>query len=159
MEVPMKLTKLQKLVAVYERFGAEIEAIPDPWAQKLHRNSVDTGSWVAGLLDKDSAPRPSEIASGLEQGLREMPDIIAAVGAQCRPAVAKAFNSAISTEYPEFQSRDEKRLDKVLTRGKIRTESEFYLVRYRVDALEGDPQFEALLRKLYGLLGAYELRA
>ena len=36
-ERQMQRTNLQRLLAVYERFGSEIAQIPDGWAQQLHR--------------------------------------------------------------------------------------------------------------------------
>jgi hypothetical protein len=155
----MRRTKLQKLMAVYERFGADIAEVPDQWAQQLHRTSSGVTKSVPALLSKDGAPKPSELASGLEQGLRETPDIIAAVCAQWRPVVAQAFRNAISTEYPEFFGKDSQRLEKILACGGIKTESEFYLVRHFVDTLEGDPSAATRLEQLYAMLGAYELRA
>jgi len=154
----MRRTKLQKLMAIYERFGADIAEVPDQWAQQLHRMASGVTRSVPALLSKDGAPKPSELASGLEQGLRETPDIIATVSAQWRPAVAHAFRNAVSAEYPEFFERDSQRLEKVLARGQIKTESEFYLARHFVDTLEGDPNAAARLQQLYAMLDAYELR-
>jgi hypothetical protein len=159
MEVAMQITKLQKLVATYERFGADIADIPDQLVQQLRHTSSSVRGSVSALLAGDGAPKPSQVASGLEQGLRETPDLIAAVSAQWRPAVAKAFCNAVVTEYPDFFSKDSLRLDKVLARGHIKTESEFYLVRYFVDALEGEPDSLARLQQLNAMLGAYELPA
>ena len=159
METSMQRTKLQKLVATYERFGVDIADVPDQWAQQLHRTSSGIAGSVSALLAKDGAPKPSQVASGLEQGLRETPDIIAAISAQWRPTVAQAFRNAVAAEYPDFFSKDSQRLDKVLARGHIKTESEFYLVRYFVDALQSEPDAASRVSQLYAMLDAYELRA
>lgn len=156
---PMRRTKLQRLVATYDRFSAGIADIPDHWAEQLHRTSRDVAGSTLALLAKEGGPKPSEIASGLEQGLRETPHIIAAVSEQYRHKVSQAFYNAIAADYPDFFSKDSRRADKVLARGHIKTESEFYLVRHLVDTLEGDPSATARLQQLYTMLGAYELRA
>ena len=155
----MQPTKLEKIVAVYERFGADIAGVPDQWARRLHHTSSGVADSVYTLLDKDGAPKPSQLASGLEQGLRETPGIIAAVSTQWRPVVAQAFRNAIATEYPDFFSKEPQRLDKILVRGHIKTESEFYLVRHFVDLLEGEPDAATKVAQLYAMLDAYELRA
>jgi hypothetical protein len=152
----MQRTKLQKIVAAYERFGADIADVSDQWAQQLHRTSSGVAGSVSVLLAKDGAPKSSQVASGLEQGLRETPDIIAAVSAQWRPAVAQAFRNAIAAEYPDFFSKDSQRLDKILTRGHIKTESEFYLVRHFVDALEDELDSATRVSQLYAMLDAYQ---
>lgn len=155
----MKRTKLQKIIAVYERFGADIASVPDAQAKMLHRTSMGAGKWVADLLSKDPAPRPSEIASGMEQGLRDTADFIRSVAMEWRATVMKAFHAAVSMEYPEFHSKDRQRLGRVLARKKIRTEAEFYLIRHQVDVLEGETGSDALVKVLYALIDDYEARA
>lgn len=154
----MSRTKLQKILAVYERFGADIAQIPDEWAQKLHSTSIGISSSVELILSGHDAPKPSHVSAGLEQGLRETPAIIAAVAAEWRPAVAKAFRDAISAEFPEFLDQDTRRMERVLARGKIKTESEFHLVRHLVDTLEADPSAAGRVEVLFSLLDAYESR-
>ena len=152
----MKSTKVKKLIAVYERFGAELETIPDPTAHVLYVLSIDTRKRIASFLLEDPVPTSAEIVSGLEQGLREIPILIGGVTAEWRPAVTRAFQSAISAEYPEFKDKDVQCFDKILARGEIKTMSEFFLVRTMVDILEGDPEAELQLTKLYALLEEYE---
>jgi hypothetical protein len=155
----MRSTKLDKLVAAYTRFGAGIAEVPDDWAQRLYRTASGLSEKVASLRTSGSGVTPSQLASGLEQGLRETPDIIACVGAEWRPLVSGAFRSAISAEYPEFYAKDQKKLERVVARGKIGSEAEFYLLRHHAETLEGDPEQEERLAATYALLEAYELRA
>lgn len=155
---PTKRTKLQKLVAAYERFGAEIAGVPDAWAERLHIVSSGVAGFASDNLSRRDT-KPGELAAGLEQGLRETPDLSAAVAPEYRPKVAAAFYRAVTAEYPDFFNKDAKRLDKVLARGRIRTEPEFYLVRHFLDTLEGVPQATSTVQQLYELLGAYEARA
>ena len=87
-----------------------------------------------------------------------MPDLIGEVDIQWRAAVSKALHDAVAAEYPEFLHLEAVRLEKVLARGKIRTEAEFYLVRHRIDVLEGEPELPEALRTLYALVEAFEAR-
>jgi len=155
----MRSPKLDKIVAAYARFGAAIAGVPDEWAQRLYRTASDLPQKVASLRGKDSGVMPSQITSGLEQGLRETPDIIACVSSEWRPLVATAFRSAISAEYPEFYAKDRNTLERVLSRGKIRSEAEFYLLRHHAETLEGDPEQTERLAATYALLETYEMRA
>ena len=147
-------TKLQKLLAVYERFSREVESIKDPWAEKLSKQCGAVRSSVEAALSKETGVTRSQLAAGLEQGLRDTPDFIALVGPDCRPQVAKAFHLAIQSEYPDFITRDTQRIDKIRSRGRIRTESEYYLVRHQIDVLEGDNE-NPLLQELYKLTDLY----
>ncbi len=51
--------------------------------------------------------------------------------------VSRAWHDATLDAYPEFLTAERQRLQKVLERGKIRTEAEFYRIRHEVDVLEG----------------------
>ena len=50
-------------------------------------------------------------------------------------------------------------MKKVLARGKIRSETEFYCVRHEIDVLEGEPSRRKELVNLYALVDAFEARA
>ena len=149
-----KRGKLEKLIAVYEHFGQEIEAIPDPWASKLAKQSNAVRASVERTLGKEPGATKSQFAAGLEQGLRDTPDFIALVSPDWRAHVAKALNGAVLTAYPEFLAKDAERLEKIRSRGKIRTESEYYLIRHKIDVLEGSGD-TGLLTELYALVDSF----
>ena len=149
-----KRNKLEKLIAVYEHFGQEIEAVPDPWASKLAKQSKAVRAMVERTLGKEPGATRSQFASGLEQGLRDTPDFIAMISPSWRAQVAKALNRAVQTAYPEFIAKDAERLEKVRTRGRIRTESEYYLIRHQIDVLEGTDS-TGLLNELYMLADSF----
>ncbi len=151
-------TKSEKLLAVYARLAQEIAAIPDPRAQDLYRVALGAHEFVAQARLRNPKPTNSQIASGLEQGLREMPGSVREVGATWRAEFARALHQAITIEYPEFLALDAQRLAKIMERGRIKTESEFYLVRHRIDVAEGEPGLVEELEELYALVGAYEAR-
>lgn len=75
-----------------------------------------------------------------------------------RVEVSRAFREALTSECPEFLASDSERLNKVKERGRIRTESEFYVVRHQIDILEGALGQQDELQKLYSLADAYEAR-
>jgi len=152
-------TKSEKLIAAYAGFARAISAIPDEKAWELCQVAAGVTAFVAEVRSRDPKPTSSQIATGLEQGLREMPDLIGGVDIQWRGAVSKALHDAITAEYPEFLRLEAARLEKVMARGKIRTEAEFYLVRHRIDVLEGEPELSEQLRNLYALVEAFEARA
>ena len=149
-----KRSKLEKLIAVYEHFGQKIEAIPDPWASKLAKQSNAVRETVEKTLGKEPGATKSQFAAGLEQGLRDTPDFIAMISPEWRAQVAKALNSAVMIAYPEFLAKDAERLEKIRNRGKIRTESEYYLIRHKIDVLEGSGDTE-LLTEFYALVDSF----
>ena len=149
-----KRNKLEKLIAVYEHFGQEIEAVPDPWASKLARQSNAVRATVERTLGKEPGATRSQFAAGLEQGLRDTPDFIAMISPEWRAQVAKALNRAVQTAYPEFIAKDAERLEKVRARGRIRTDSEYYLIRHQIDVLEGTGD-TGLLTELYKLADSF----
>jgi len=151
-------TKSEKLFAAYARFAQTIASIPDEKAWELCQVAAGVPAFVAEVRSRNPKPTSSQIATGLEKGLREMPDLIGGVDIQWRGAVSKALHDAVMLEYPEFLRLEAARLEKVMARGKIRTEAEFYLVRHRIDVLEGEPELAEELKSLYALVEAYEAR-
>ena len=151
-------TKSEKLFATYARFAQTITTIPDAKAWELCQVAAGVPAFVTEMRSREPKPTSSQIVSGLEQGLREMPDLVGGIDIQWRAAVSKALHDAISAEYPEFLRLEITRLEKIFARGKIRTEAEFYLVRHRIDVLEGEPELTEELKRLYALAGTFEAR-
>jgi hypothetical protein len=87
-----------------------------------------------------------------------MPGLIGEVDIQWRGAVSKALHDAVTAEYPEFLQLETARLEKVMARGKIGTEAEFYLVRHKIAVLEGEPELADALKILYALVETFETR-
>jgi len=154
----MKRTRLDKLLAVYERFGCAVDGFPDPAVQQLHGTCSGLASRARAKLSELGRAAAAPMASGLEQGVRDIPDFIAGVSPEWRPRVAQAFVRAVASEYPDFFKKDAKRWEKVLSRGRIESDVEFYLVRYQVERLEAEPDAGAQLEQLNRLLGEFELR-
>lgn len=62
------------------------------------------------------------------------------------------MTTALKAEYPDFYSKDRKKLEKIIKRGRAQTEAEYYLVRHEIDTLEGESVHQKELETLYGLL-------
>ena len=68
-------TKLEKLLAVYARFAEGTREADDATVKDLHRVAAGASGFVAEARLRLPPPTNSQIASGLEQGLREMADL------------------------------------------------------------------------------------
>jgi hypothetical protein len=153
-----RLTKVDRLVAAYERLGEELTGIPDQRVQRLRSICLGVRSFVADAKSRDPSLRSSQIAAGLEQGLREtLTDLASTDDKQWRTRVVQASRLAITAHYPDFLAEDAEKFEKIRARGRIRTEAEFYLVRHQIDEAEG-AENQRLLGELYRLVDEYEAR-
>lgn len=152
------MSKIEKLCNAYEKFGQAIATIPDDESKALSRMCVGVREFVSGAREGTPKPTPSQVAAGLEQGWRETPQSIQRVAQEWRATVATAWHDATLLAYPEFLTTEQQRLQKVLERGKIRTEAEFYRIRHEVDLLEGRPGAHDELQRMYSLIDIYEKR-
>jgi hypothetical protein len=146
--------KLGKLVAVFDQFHDDIARLDDPMAQRLVTN------WAGSRHQYEQptlAPR-SALAAGMEQGLRETPMLIQSMQSEARKQAVQALSAATAVHYPEFLAKEADCLSKIKTRGSIRGEAEFHLVRHRIDVLEGEPGQEQELYLLYELAERFEGR-
>ena len=146
--------KLTKLVAVFDQFHSVIAQLNDPTAKRL----VENWSGVRNQYVAPAGVPRSALASGMEQGLRETPMLLQSMSAEARKSAAQALAEATSSHYPDFPAKDAERLAKIKARGNIRSESEFHLIRYQVDLLEGEPSQQQEVRLLYELVGKFEAR-
>jgi hypothetical protein len=138
-------TKTEKLLAAYESFAAAIAGVPDERAQSLppdfcRRSSIrraNAGTASGGYsLEQgrgDSATYPGSFHRMACRSIASVPE-------------------ALAREFPAFIALKEERLNKVLARGRTRTEAEYYRVRHEFDVLEGDPGKQSTI-------DAYEARA
>lgn len=149
-------TKYDKLFNVIEQFYASLPELSDRRISDL-RGSWDLAKaqYVKALSQGESKSR---IAAGLEQGLREMPLLLAGVDPKHRSQVVAALSSAVRTFYPDFAAKEAKRIEEILTAGKIRGENQFYFVRHRIDELESSGDPETQLSELYRLVDEFEAR-
>lgn len=147
--------KLSKLISVYDEFQLALSTVEDANAAMLRENwSKVRDAYVNPI---QGVPR-SALAAGMEQGLREMPMIFGSLEPASRAIVGKALAMAIASHYPDFILKDKARLEKITNRGSIRGENEYYLVRTRIDILEGDETHLSELVQWYLLIERFDAK-
>ncbi len=153
---PAKKTKYDKLLALNKKIGENFSAIDHPGMQYLATLFGRAGEDdFDEIKKKEPSVTRSEIAAGMEQGIRDLAMMLPAQDVEIRSAALSAFRDALSSEYPEFIERDKQRLAKVLDRGHIRSENEYYLLQSRLDEIEGDPQHEEETQRLWEIMDNY----
>jgi hypothetical protein len=147
-------TKYEKLFAVYEEYTQAIAGLNDPMAAMLCASWETTKRTYERALASGS--RKSQLAAGMEQGLRELPMALRAEGGGRHADILAQLHGAITTHFPEFFKEDAALLAAVVDRAKIRNGKEYYLVRHRIDELEGDAGAAAERDLLYRLVDRFE---
>ena len=147
-------TKLDSIIDTYEELASEYRVLGD---QKL----IDQFDSFIPFIQKAKANpqvKRSAIVAGCEQGLRETPLILThfKLAEDIQVAALKIFYRVVEIHMPAFFEKERQRREKIVGRGKIKGESEWYLLRNRVDEIEGDVAHEVELLTLYKLLDDYE---
>jgi hypothetical protein len=147
-------TKYEKLFAVYEDFTTALVNEHDPVVSTL------CSSWKSSTSAYEQAlragVRKSQIASSLEQGLRELPMLLGEVENDKRGQVARILHSAVATNFPEFFRQDASLLAAIVQRSKISNAREYYAVRNRIDELEGKTDALDECSLLYKLVDQFD---
>jgi len=146
--------KLTKLVAVFDQFYRDIAQLDDPVAQRL----VENWATIRNRYLEPASLCRSALAAGMEQGLRDTPEFFLSMSSAARKRASLALSAATASHYPDSLRKDAERLVKIKDRGSIRGENEFYLVRHRVDVLEGEPSLTDELHLLNRLIDKFESR-
>ena len=155
MKSPRK-TKYDKLIALNKKLGENFARIDHSGMQHLAKLFGNAGvDNVVEIKKKEPSVTRSQIAAGLEQGIRDLSMMLPAQDPEIRSVAMSAFRDAMRSEYPEFLERDKQRLAKVLGRGHIRSENEYYLLQSRLDEIEGDPEFEDETKRLWDIMDNY----
>ncbi len=144
------------LVAAFEAAHAalaqssdpELRAYAEPLAQGLRAGQAavaagQSGTWPAGLL------------TGLRQGAREIPMLVAMLPESERAGAAQAIELAGRTWLVALIRGTQRQAAAILKRGRIRSQDEYYCVREYVDQLEQQAARGETLDRLYALLDAY----
>jgi hypothetical protein len=155
--MPTRRSQFDALSAVYSRFIAELKSCGHPpasWmAESLEQSNNKMSEW---LSDPASGVTRSKLAAGMKQGLRDFPlglrDYPKPVGSR----LVSALRTIIQEEAPDLLADEREKLSRIVKRGRVRNESEFYLVRYRVDEIEGHAEHRAELVGLLKLLDDFE---
>lgn len=111
------------------------------------------------LGEKNPPVTRSAMIGGMEQGLRETPVFFSTLPEAQRRVALQVFYRVVETHVPGLFKRDQDALKKIYVRGRIKNEIEWYLLRHRVDEIEGESSHASELERLYTLLGEYETAA
>jgi hypothetical protein len=150
-------TQFDALVSVYDRFDQVLRSYPEPRTEALVTNWSNWKAQVNAELQQPTVKVPrSQLAAGLKQGLRDLPDMLVQVSPMTRLALLKALRAIVEEEVPGFFAKDAQRITQIVRRGRIRTESEWDVMRHRVDEIEGDLEHAEEMKTLYTLLDRYE---
>lgn len=152
------MTKAEKIIKTFEQFCESIIDNANPDVKFIRDGLLSVRKVVSEKRIENPKLTMSQIASGLEEALREFPTTIQSVNPESRETLTKAFDAALSENYPEFVLKEREKLEKVLNRGRIRTVAEYYRVRYEIDLAEREHQGAAELSTLYSLVDEYEAR-
>ena len=149
-------TRYDKLVALCTKISENFARIDHPTTQNFAKWFGDSNEETfEEIMKEDPSVTRSEIAGGLEQGIRDLAMMLPAQDPAIRSAALAAFRDALQSEYPEFLEREKERLAKVLARGHVRSENEWYLLQSRLDEIEGDPEYEEETKKLWDMIDNY----
>jgi hypothetical protein len=118
------------------KFTTAIADVDDPVVSALCSSWKSAKSTYEQALE--SGVRKSQIASGMEQGLREMPTVLSAFENGKRAQVLVILHNFLVMTFPEFFEQDAQLLAVIIERSKIRSVREYYPVRHRIDELEGE---------------------
>lgn len=155
----MKSKKLKALLDIYEELIQELSQFDDPFLDKVI-NSLSTSLKQTNemLSDTNSPIKPSQFVSGFEQGLRDMHVMLGDLSSSIRPPALKVFYRVVVNHLPDFFQKSKAQLGRIVATGKIKNENEWYLVRNRVDEIEGQSNSEVELAVLNELLDKFETR-
>jgi hypothetical protein len=141
----------QKLVAALSGVGSTQLA---PIIQGFSKSIDQMNSWV---IDNNFPVSKSEIAKGLEQGINDLLLLIADIEPELRSNAFSVFYEAVNSVSPDYFKKLNAKIQRIFKRGEIKTESEFYLMRNRLDQIEGNGTQEE--KTIIDLLGDYESKA
>jgi len=151
------ITRFEKLAEAYAQLGLEFRDIGNVKLVELVDTWNKSLSQMHSMLIVNKPPvKRSALVAGLEQGLREIPSLLSELPEVERRLALKTFRRVVESNAPGFFERDREALDKIVARGKIKNEGEWYLIRHRVDEIEGDSSQSSQLAVLYKLIDTYE---
>src|SRR5262249_38363983 len=147
-------TQFDALAAAYDRLIVELKACGDPSVstigRTLEQSIAEMEQW---LRDPASKITRSMLVPGMKQGLREGPLFLRDRPASIRLTLMAAYRTIVEEEVPGLLAFEREKLARIVVRGRVRNEEEFYLVRHRIDEIEGDSARRDELTQLYALVG------
>lgn len=154
----MRRSKYDKYRDIYEQLMSKFQNVSDSKLKDLlaswETSFAEMDEWLA---DPQKPVTKSMLATGLEQGLMDTYYLISELSSEYRSIASKAFVDACSEYDQGFLDKIDDRCNKILSKGKIRNESEWHLVRSKVDELTLQKD-EANLEQYQKLLDDFEFK-
>ncbi len=147
----------------YDRVLTVLEGIIPIFRDNAHKSSSATADWLSEILeairpggDVLKKARKSEVATAQLQFLGEILHPGNRHGNEKDDALSKS-REVFYREFPEFFAKLASKREKIIARGKIRSEDEYYLIRDHIDYIESVPELAEQLDKLYKLVDEFGL--
>lgn len=156
--------RIVELVRVCDCIYDSLALLEQPSLQRLIESwQVTRSKYIAVAQGRVPGVKIAKIVSEFENGLvetiSELPEILHHAPATVIKEAVDIFQRCIKIELPGLIEKKLKRNDvsikKIIKRGAIKGESEFYLIRQAIDALEKDADDEKL-QLFYSLVDQYE---
>ncbi len=153
----MKSTRFDILISTYNELDKQLRALNYPELNGILESwSMSTSQMKSAINDAEKKIRPSQLVSGLEQGLNETPLNFSDLADDKRTTSLKVFYDVVESNIPGFFNKITSRLASVVTLGQIETEDDWRIIRNRIDVIEGQDKYRDELSTLYNLIGTYE---
>lgn len=153
----MKSSKLDTLIYVYKELASELGKLNSPELEPLLNSWSVSLEQVNEIINShDNAVKPSQIASGFEQGLRDTHLMLGELNVQYRSLAIEVFYKVVGLHLPRLFQKSKAQLERILAKGKITNENEWYLARHRVDEIKGLSNNDAELEILNQLLDKFD---
>ncbi|MGL6313240.1 hypothetical protein [Vibrio sp. WXL103] len=132
----MRKTKYDKYRLICERLSGDLKNVPEDSIKEILASwELSFAQLDVELSNPETTIKKSLVTAGIEQGLIDTYYVILELPDESRYEAKKYFVEACSDFEPTFLERITDRSGKILKRGKIRNESEWYIVRSKVDDL------------------------
>ena len=128
-------TRLQLISELIEVLGAldidGLNKLVDIWGH--------SASQYRKLASMGSPPvTSSALVAGIDQGLRELPELIIDLKLTDAGSMEamRRFHLVVDKYIPGHFDKEKKKLSRIISAGKIKSEKDYYLVRFRMDEIE-----------------------
>jgi hypothetical protein len=135
----MRSKKLEIRLELISELIEDLRSLDIDGLNKVLRSWGNYTSQIEELLSsKPPRVTSSVLVTGIDQGLREFPDLI--IDFKLNEAASieamKRFHSIVDKYIPGHFDSEKKKLSRIISVGRIRSEKEYYLVRFRMDEIE-----------------------
>lgn len=135
----MKSKKLEARLQLISELIEDLGSLDIDGLNKFLESWGHSASQYRKLASMSSPPvTSSALVAGIDQGLREFPELI--IDLKLTDAVSmetmRRFYSIVDKYIPEHFDAEKKKLSRIISAGKIKSEKEYYLVRFRMDEVE-----------------------